>query len=47
MGQKTSENGENLAGNGTYKITNIDDLCNQSISKTENMFVRDSANDCR
>lgn len=46
MGQKTSENGENSAENGTDKITNLDDLSNQSISRTENMSARDSANDC-
>ena len=47
MGQKTLENGENSTSNGIDKITNLDDLSNQSISKTKNMSVRDSANDCQ
>ena len=46
MGQKTSENGENSTENGTDKIANLDDLCNQSISRTENISAGDSANDC-
>ena len=46
MGQKTSENGENSTENEIDKITNLDDLSNESISRTENMYVRDSANDC-
>lgn len=53
-GQKISENGEkysvlsveNLAENGTEKITNLDDSNNQSICRTENMAVREPANDC-
>lgn len=50
VGQKISKNGENcvenLAENGTEKITNLDDLSKISICSTENISVREPVNDC-